>query len=417
MVKAKSVKFKKVKQTFTSLLIASLQCPPGKNQSLHWDSETPNFGLRITASGNKAYIFEASLHNKSIRITIGNIQDHSLEEARSQATKLRSLIRMGVDPRKIEQKQASQWRSTEALSNKKQLKNETVQYAWLNYIQAHYEPEHGINTWSKRRYEQHNQLIETALAPLANVKMSGLSVAHIQAWGENLKDIPESHLRFNAKLCLNFLRWCHSHDIYQYAIPSSMLVKMEEWVQSLNHVEPRYLSPEQLPAWYQAVDSIDDITVKAYLKILLLTGRNQKVLLALKWQDIDTKQRTINIRDKHMPISKAMLALFNTLPQIDEWVFSELVKPSPRQLSATQWHQQVCTDNQINLSLDDLITSYTLYSEWVETPSGIIGQLQNIDIKGITTQHFVKRPLPILAIWQQKIEDWIFTKIRTTNYL
>jgi len=118
-----------------------------------------------------------------------------------------------------------------------------------------------------------------------------------------------------------------------------------------------------------------------------------------------------------MPISKAMLALFNTLPQIDEWVFSELVKPSPRQLSATQWHQQVCTDNQINLSLDDLITSYTLYSEWVETPSGIIGQLQNIDIKGITTQHFVKRPLPILAIWQQKIEDWIFTKIRTTNYL
>jgi hypothetical protein len=58
------------KQNFTAARIDSFQCEPGKQQSIYWDAKTPGFGLRVTAAGSCAYIFESRLFGKQLAITI-----------------------------------------------------------------------------------------------------------------------------------------------------------------------------------------------------------------------------------------------------------------------------------------------------------------------------------------------------------
>lgn len=413
MTKKVSPNIKKIKQSFTSLLINSMQCPPGKSQFLYWDFDTPNFGVRVTASGNKAYIFESSLNNKTIRITIGNVQDILLDEARQQAIKLKSLIRMGIDPRKIQNKRTAQWVSTTAIAAKRQLQNETLKTVWINYANAHYQSDQAIKPWSKRRYQQHMELIDSALAPLASIKMADLSVAHIKTWGSDLSHVQSSHLRFNAKLCLNFLKWCNQHDIYQTAAPDSMLTQMQAWVKSLNQQQTTdYLSKKQLKDWFHAVNQIEDTTTKAYLKTLLLTGRRANEILNLKWSDIDFKDQYITLPNglnekKKIPLTEAVASYLSDLPKTHDQVFHSLISVAKGEKSAQQLHRQACHKIGLKLSIDDLFTSFTLLTEWVETPAGITAQLQDLEINGTNIQDFAPRPIEILQIWQQKIQDWI----------
>lgn len=408
-----SLNLKKIKQSFTPLLINSMQCPPGKSQFLYWDLDTPNFGIRVTSSGNKAYIFESSLSNKTIRITIANVKDLALDEARQQAIKLKSLIRMGIDPRQIQNKRTAQWASTKSLTAKKQLQHETLKTVWINYANAHYQANQTVKPWSKRRFQQHLELIDTALAPLAKIKMADLSVAHIKTWGADMGDIQSSHLRFNAKLCLNFLKWCNQHETYQIAAPDSMLKQMHQWVKSLNQQQPtQYLSKKQLKDWFHAVNQIQDAETKVYLKTLLLTGRRASEILNLKWSDIDFQKQSITLTNslgnkKQIPLTTAISSYLSELTQNHDHVFHTLKQPEKGQQSVQKLHRQACHQIGIKLSIEDLFTSFTLLAEWVETPVGVTAQLQDIDIKGINVQDFAQRPLEVLQIWQQKIQDWM----------
>ena len=57
------------KANFTAKLVTGLQCAQGKQQSIYWDGKTPGLGLRVTTKGAKSYIFETSLHNRTVRLT------------------------------------------------------------------------------------------------------------------------------------------------------------------------------------------------------------------------------------------------------------------------------------------------------------------------------------------------------------
>lgn len=89
------------KENFTAGRVNSYQCKIGKQQSIYWDGKTPGLGLRVTAAGTRSYIFETSLHNKTIRLTIGDIRTWSVIKAQEEATRLKVLTDQGIDPREL----------------------------------------------------------------------------------------------------------------------------------------------------------------------------------------------------------------------------------------------------------------------------------------------------------------------------
>ena len=68
------------RENFTAARIAGFQCAPGKKQTIFWDGKTPGLGLRATAAGSKAFIFETSLNSKTIRMTIGDPRNWAIGE-------------------------------------------------------------------------------------------------------------------------------------------------------------------------------------------------------------------------------------------------------------------------------------------------------------------------------------------------
>jgi len=136
------------KQNFTAARVESLQCEAGKQQTIYWDAKTPGFGLRVTAAGSRAYIFESRLFGKSIRVTIGDVRVWDLGRARTESSRLKTLIDDGKDPREVraEQQAAHEARKVEA-----RRRDVTFSEAWGEYLDSR------KIYWSERHYQDHLQ--------------------------------------------------------------------------------------------------------------------------------------------------------------------------------------------------------------------------------------------------------------------
>ena len=94
-------------------LIDRLTCPAGKAQVFLRDTKAP--GLRVRATqptpknpqGIKAFVFEAKLNRRTIRHTIGDVRSWTIENARSEANRMRVTLDAGNDPREVERNRQS----------------------------------------------------------------------------------------------------------------------------------------------------------------------------------------------------------------------------------------------------------------------------------------------------------------------
>ena len=59
------------KIAFTAGRIAGFKCPPDKAQAFLWDANTQGLGLRVTAKGLPAFVFQSVYQGVSVRIVIG----------------------------------------------------------------------------------------------------------------------------------------------------------------------------------------------------------------------------------------------------------------------------------------------------------------------------------------------------------
>ena len=73
---------------FTKPAIEKLECLSDSKPSFYWDSSTSGFGVKVTPNNKKTYIFQGRVGSTTRRITIGNIKDWRLTEAREKAKEL-----------------------------------------------------------------------------------------------------------------------------------------------------------------------------------------------------------------------------------------------------------------------------------------------------------------------------------------
>jgi len=117
----------------TATRVAEFQCEAGKSQSFLWDSKSHCLGVRVTRTGAKAYICQAKLHGRDIRVTLGSPDAWTIQDARKAANRFKVTRDQGIDPRVVA---AEAKAAADASAAERQAKQVLGRVAWNAYLAA-----------------------------------------------------------------------------------------------------------------------------------------------------------------------------------------------------------------------------------------------------------------------------------------
>ncbi|MBU4424440.1 MAG: integrase family protein [Gammaproteobacteria bacterium] len=412
----------------TAGAIDRLACPAGKQQAFMRDSEAPGLRVRVTAAGAKSFVYEAKLDRQTIRRTIGDVKLWSIEQARTEARRLAVVLDNGQDPREIERQQQADKAAAKAAAAVQAV---TVGEVWALYLEAR-RPH-----WGARHHADHVKLVQVGgevskrgtrgrgvtvagpLHPLMGLALRDLTAPVIEAWAAREAQTRPTSARLAWRCLKAFLSWCAEQPEYAPAMPSVNPAKTKKAREALGKagVKQDALLKEQLPAWFTAVQQIQNPIAAAYLQVLVLTGARPGEVLGLRWEDVNTKWKGLTIRDKVegervIPLTPYVSHLLHSLPRRSDWVFPSTARGKDTEgqtLSIPRApHTAACAVAGIEgLTLHGLRRSFKSLTEWLEIPAGVVAQIMGHKPSATAEKHYTVRPLDLLRVHHERIEAWI----------
>lgn len=424
------------KVNFTAGRIAEYKCEAGKDQSFLWDTSAPGLGLRATAPGAKAYMFQSKLNGKTMRITIGSPAVWAIDAAQAEARRLKVIIDNGQDPRQVKADGLAVAQSVrDATENKKtaQLRLDAIERAkreliaraaWDAYMTAPHPK------WGAQHRTDHiiaanagggpckigDKIAKAApLACLLAKPLNEITAPVVMGWLADECQTRPTFAHNSYRKFRTFIRWCAKHPEYQHAVHADCCVteEVKDIVPTSKTKEGDCLQREQLSHWFAAVRNIGSPVISAYLQALLITGARRGELEVMKWDDVDFKWNSITIHDKvdglrTIPLTPYLSHLLAKLPRGTEWVFSSPTAASGHITEPRIAHTQALQIVGLpHVSLHGLRRSFGTLSEWVEVPTGVVAQIQGHKPSALAEKHYRRRPLDLLRMWHVKIEAWI----------
>ncbi|CAH1903698.1 Prophage integrase IntF [Candidatus Nitrotoga sp. HW29] len=425
------------RENFTAARVTGFQCAPNKKQSIFWDGKTPGLGLRVTAAGSKAFIFETRLNGQTIRMTIGDPRNWTIGDAQAEASRLKVMTDQGIDPRQvIADAIAAKETKAAALVMQDARESVTVAEAWQAYVTERSAAKiDGKPVWGEKHKAHHAYFVQAGgvkrkrgtrpgeskktrpgvLVPLMKLRLSALDADVMAAWlDKETKQAPTTAAQaFRAFRA--FLTWCAKHKTYSAAVQAGTCQSddVKNRVPSPKIKKDDSLRKAQIKPWFEAVRKIGNPVIAVYLQGLLLTGARRNELATLRWHDVDFQWKSLTIRDKvegerTIPLTPYLEHLIAALPRRNEFVFSSQTAASGRVEEPRIQHVKALKAAALPaLSLHGLRRSFGTLSEWVEVPAGIVAQIMGHKPSAIAEKHYIQRELDLLHLWHVKIETWI----------
>ena len=415
---------KRSEEGFTAGRVAAYTCPPDKQQAFFWDAKTSGLGLRVTPAGAKSYIFEARIHRRTMRVTIGDVRAWALGKAQAEARRLKALTDQGVDPR--EQAVQAQAQADAAREHAK-AQATLVSDAWAAYL------DHHKARWGDRHMRDHRTLSQTGgekrkrgtgktvqgvLYPLLQMRLADVNADALAEWMRKESTERANNARQGYELFRAFWRWCADRPDYSGIVDARAVESKDLRAEVPSRKSKRFdvLERAHMQGWFTAVRAIRNPVISAYLQGLVLTGARREELAELKWENVDFGLGAIWIKDKvqaegrKVPLTPYLASLLRALPRRNEWVFSS---PTAKKTGGKIAEPRIAHVRALNtaglphVTLHGLRRTFASLAEWVEMPRGIVAQIMGHQPSATAERHYVSRPLELLAVWHAKYEAWI----------
>lgn len=378
---------------------------PARGQTFVRDAVLRGFGLRITATGTKAFIVEKRIHGRVRRQTIGRYGELTCEQARNQAQHILGKIAIGEDP--IAEKRRARSQAV------------TLTQAFDAYLKAR-------KTLAAKTVRDYTRCMERDFKDwrtksIVSITKHMVSQRHRQLGETRGEAYANDALRFLRAL-LNFSKHTYEdgkgHSILSYN-PVEILNHARAWYQ-VDH-RCTYIKVHELPAWYAAVQSLKDDTqpitarvVADYLIFVIFTGLRRNEAAKLTWNNVDLKARTFTIphtknRVPHtLPITAPIytLLLERHAYALNEYVFpgrdgiGSLVEPK-RQL------QHVRDQAGVYFTIHDLRRTFATIADSLEITPYTIKRLLNHKMGNDVTAGYIISDVGRLYEPMEKISAFI----------
>ena len=426
-------------------------CPAGRQQIILRDFEQPGLGLRVTAAGAKAYIFQGKLAGQLIRMTLGDLQTLTLSDARDRAGELRTMVRSGRDPRQVKAE-----RTAADIAQREKAKADRLPAieVWPLYV-AHCSTRQK-KPWSARTRLDHERLVDPGGKPKTRGRKKGegdttqpgplyhllqmplvkIDAEAIESWLKENSSRP-AMAEFGYVRLRAFMRWCARQKAYQgqVSIEAFGSDDVKEQVPELQARKDR-LRRADLKAWFQAVRGLANPVHAAYLQITLLTGCRRGELAPLRWEAVDFAHNALHLHGKTggrvIPIPPYIRSLLEDLQRRNQagpnvvrldggregWKPSPFVFPSPTAKSGYVEEPRYSHEKALeaagvpHVSIHGLRRTFGSMSESIglDLPHGVVLQIQGHKPRGVAETHYRVREIEELAPWHAKYEGWILAQ-------
>ena len=425
---------------FTAGRIADAKCQESKNQTFYWDTKTVGLGLRVTQNGNKSYVFQSKLHGTTYRKTIGDIRTYTISKAREEANNLKSQTDKGIDPRGIAIAHKAEMNARSIATTQQNLKEKVlVSDAWTDYIDYQKlrmgDSKAKGKKWGERHMQDHlNAMqvggelpkrgkaltVEGVLHPLLKYRLIEVDSSVMLNWleKENKRQKTRSAgVRQGFQKFGTFWKWCSKTEPYKNIVNKEvfldeMLVERVPDRSDATLNDDDVLLKAYIRDWFIAVKAIPNPVISIFLQCLLITGARKNELIALRWDEIDFKSKTIRIKDKvkparHIPLNLYMQTLILSIEKENDYVFFSLESESEHLTDPRKAHMNALEKANIpHLTIHGLRRSFASLWIWTQ-PDGAGARIQGHTPKTVRDKYYLKLPIELIAQWHDGYVNWL----------
>ena len=311
---------KRTVEKITDKLVRDL-VPPSKANFITYGDDLPGFGIRITATGTRAFVCSYSIDGVDRRKTIGKYPQWSVKAARERFGELRREIDMGRDPLAEDQAKREAPR---------------VQDLYERYVREHLPKKR-----TRSAADDHSMWIKDILPRLKNVRVADITFDHVDhLHREVTKDRPA-----RANRIIEVFRKALNLAIQWRWITVNPALGVHR-----NRETPRerYVTPAELPHFMDALEACPQQSSREAITLLVLTGARKTEVLQARWEQFElgngtwTKPSSETKQDRmhSVPLSSAATELLRTIRnrnQPGRYVFPGAVPGQPLQDVRRSW--------------------------------------------------------------------------------
>ncbi len=394
-----------------------------------WDTKCHCLAVRVTRNGAKAYVCQAKLHGRDIRITLGATDVWTIGDAREAANRFKVTVDQGVDPRAVA---AEARTAAEAESAEKVAMKVIARDVWDEYLEAPHpkwgathrkDHEIAAQVGGQKRKRGKALTKPGPLASLLALPLRSITADVVSNWLQKETGSRATAAGNSLRKFRTFINWCAEHPVYRRAVHTDCATAkvVTAFAPANNTKEGEALQKEQLAAWFKTVRAIGNPTISAYLQGLLLTGSRRTEWQLLSWRDVDFKGKKLTIRDKvegqrTIPLTPYVASLLRMLTHDTDYVFGSTSSKHKHVIGVSKPHAKAVSEAGLpHLSLHGLRRSFATLSEWLELPVGVVAQIQGHKPSAIAEKHYKRRPVDLLRMHHVKFETWIVRQAKISS--
>ena len=277
--------------------------PDPRGRVEYFDAALPAFGLRITPTGHRSWIYLYRHGGRSRRLTLGSYPKIGLKEARDKARQAAADVADGHDPALERQEKRAEAGTVAAVAEQFiELYAKRRQRSWR--VTKQYLDRDVIPYWGRRPIDSISRgdvlaLLDKAMAEGKETKANRL----------------HGHLRKLFRWCVE-RGWVEVSPVADVSAPGKAVKR------------DRVLSDKELAAIWEACGPLGH-PFGGLVRLLILTAQRREEAANMRWSDLDLESKvwrlpreiTKSDRTHEVPLANMALEVLEASPQIGDYVF------------------------------------------------------------------------------------------------